>query len=170
MQNEVQTVASVDLTRYVGDWFEIARLPLKWEDDKAQDITATYSFSDDGSVIVDNRCINADGKPIQAVGKATPSDSTNAKLSVTFLPVGLRWLPFTKGDYWILKVDPAYTVALVGTPDRTHLWLLSRTPVVGDEIKQQYLAHAIEQGFSLDQLIEPVQTGAKVDDPSFKSG
>ncbi len=103
----VRAVPSLDLTRYLGRWYEICRLPLKFEDAEATDISATYSLKDDGSIHVDNRCFDAKRKPTQAVGEAKATDDTMAKLKVNFLPAGLRWLPFTDGDYWVLKIDDA---------------------------------------------------------------
>ncbi len=157
--NEVVTITHVDLDRYLGTWFEICRLPLRWEDESAEDITATYSLNDDGSIQVDNRCIDEDGKPVRALGQAIPTDQSNAKLTVTFLPEYLRWIPFTKGDYWILALADDYSVALVGTPDRKNLWLLARNHHLPDEIKENYLTAARTQGFDLSKLITPKQSG-----------
>ena len=97
-QQEVVPVAHLDLQRYLGDWFEICRLPMKWEDTTASDITASYSLQDDGKVRVDNRCLDAEGQPTQSIGEAETVGEETSKLTVTFLPEFLRWLPFTKGD------------------------------------------------------------------------
>src|SRR5690606_32171966 len=128
------TVGALDLDRYLGTWYEIGRLPLRQEDDHASDVTATYSRRDDGAILVDNRCRDAEGQPVQAMGRATPDDRRAGRLSVSFLPAGLRWVPFTEADYWVLKLDAEYRVALVGTPDREHLWLLSREPQLDAQI------------------------------------
>lgn len=166
----ITTVARVDLSRYLGRWFEICRLPLKWEDETATDITASYSLNDDGKIRVDNRCFNAEGRPTQSIGEATPVDETNSRLKVTFLPEFIRWLPFTSGDYWIIKLDPNYQIALVGTPDRKNLWLLSRTPDLDEATKQEYLAEARQQGFDLAALITPRHTGREVTDAMIEKG
>ncbi|WP_036505032.1 lipocalin family protein [Novosphingobium sp. AP12] len=163
----IATVAQLDLDRYLGAWFEICRLPLKWEDAQARDITATYSLEADGSIKVDNRCIDEDGKPDQAIGQAVPTGASKARLKVSFLPQYLRWLPFTKGDYWVMQVAPDYTVALVGTPDRANLWLLSRTPNLSDEVRGDYLSSAAAQGFNLATLITPLQSGNVVSDAAL---
>lgn len=167
-QPSVTAVRHVDLNKYLGDWFEICRLPLKWEDEHAADITATYSLADNGKIRVDNRCLNNEGKSTQAVGLAEPIDETHAKLTVSFMPQLLRWIPFTNGDYWILKLADDYSVALVGTPNREHLWLLARQPRVGAEIERMYLNEAVSQGFDLSKIIHPVQSGRKVEDVSFE--
>ncbi|RLP21960.1 lipocalin family protein [Mesorhizobium sp. YM1C-6-2] len=161
---EVTAIPKLDLNKYLGRWYEICRLPLRWEDETATDITATYSLNGDGNIKVDNRCFDEDGKPSQAIGEAEPVDDTNSRLKVTFLPEYVRWLPFTKGDYWVLKIDPAYSTALVGTPDRKYLWVLSRQPQIADDTKAEFLAEARRQGFNLTNLITPRHTGHEVTD------
>jgi apolipoprotein D and lipocalin family protein len=160
----VTAVPSVDLRRYLGRWYEICRLPLKWEDETATDITANYSLNEAGNIRVDNRCFDAKGKPSQAIGEAVPVDGANSRLKVTFLPEYVRWLPFGRGDYWILKLDPEYRTALVGSPDRKYLWLLSRAPSVEEGVLQDYLGAALSQGFRLSRLITPRHTGREVTD------
>lgn len=163
----VASVGSLDLDRYLGLWFEIGRLPLRWEDDNATDITAEYSLQDDGSVRVDNRCLDDDGKPTRAIGRATPVDGKPGQLQVSFLPELLRWIPFTKGDYWVLKIDDGYTVSLVGTPDRKNLWLLARDPQIDADTQAVYLDEAVRQGFDLTEWITPKQSGNRVTDDQF---
>ncbi len=157
--NAPATVASVDLARYLGTWFEIARLPMRHEPEDFTDITAHYSLQDDGKVRVRNRALDGKGELEESVGEASVVDAGNSKLEVTFLPEGLRWIPFTKGDYWILKLDPDYTTALVGSPDRKYLWLLSRQPDIDAATKQEYLEHAGREGFDLEDLIHTPHTG-----------
>jgi apolipoprotein D and lipocalin family protein len=152
--DEPQTVPSVDLDRYLGTWYEIARLPLRHVPADYTDITATYSLNPDGTVRVDNRAFNGEGEPEQSVGEAIVLEgSGNAKLEVSFMPDGLKWIPFTTGDYWILRLDEDYRTALVGTPDRKHLWLLSRTPTPDASTRQSFLDTAAQQGFELGELI-----------------
>lgn len=160
----VQSVSELDLTKYVGQWFEIGRLPLKWEDHNASCITAHYALAEDGSVTVDNRCFDENGEPTQSLGRALPVDGEPGQLTVSFLPKLLRWLPFTEGDYWVLKIDPEYTVSLVGTPDRKNLWLLARDWDLPEAIKAEYLTEARAQGFDLSAWITPAQDGQVVSD------
>lgn len=167
---DVTAVPNLDLRRYLGRWYEICRLPLKYEDATATDITATYSLDDDGGVRVDNRCFDEDGEPSQALGKATPVDDSKSRLKVTFLPEYIRWIPFTSGDYWVLKIDPDYKIALVGTPDRKFLWLLARQPDLPDATRDEFLAEARRQGFDLSGLITPRHTGKEVTDAMVKHG
>ncbi|OBI00416.1 lipocalin family protein [Mycobacterium sp. E2733] len=163
-QSDVTSVGSLDLSRYSGLWYEIGRLPLRWEDADASDITAEYTPEGDGSVRVDNRCIDKAGRPSQAIGRATRVNGQAGRLQVSFLPQFLRWIPFTRGDYWVLKIDDAYTVALVGTPDRKYLWLLAREPHIDHATEAANLAEATRQGFDLAKWITPRQSGGRVTD------
>jgi apolipoprotein D and lipocalin family protein len=162
--SDVTAIPSLDLNRYLGKWYEICRLPLRWEDTGATDITARYFLNESGTVRVDNRCFDEEGEPTRAVAEATPQDEAKSRLKVNFLPEYLRWLPFTSGDYWVLKIDADYTTSLVGTPDRKNLWILSRTPELSTAIREDYLAEARRQGFDLSELITPVHTGRDVTD------
>lgn len=158
--SEPQTVPSVDLARYLGTWYEIARLPMRYEHADFTDITATYSLNADGSVRVDNRARNGKGEWEESMGEATVVDgSGNAKLRVSFMPGGLKWVPFTKGDYWILQLDENYQSALVGSPDRKYLWLLSRQPVMEEPDRVAFMTTAREQGYVLADLIHTPHTG-----------
>ncbi|MDX0289454.1 lipocalin family protein [Sinorhizobium meliloti] len=165
---EVTAIPRLDLNRYLGRWYEIVRLPLKYEEDAATDITADYSLDNDGKIRVDNRCFDNNNQPKQALGQAEPVDATNAKLKVNFLPAALRWIPFTDGDYWVLKIDPEYRVALVGTPDRKFLWVIARESAISESTLEDYLAEARRQGFDLKNLIRPRHTGREVSDAMFE--
>lgn len=164
----VTSVESLDIQRYCGLWYEIGRLPLRWEDADAADITAYYTLEGDGSLRVDNRCRDKRGAPSQAIGRATAVSGKPGRLEVSFLPGLIRWIPFTKGDYWVLKVDAAYTVALVGSPDRKYLWLLAREPRIDEATRDAYLAEATRQGFDLKNWITPEQSGGRVTDDLLK--
>jgi apolipoprotein D and lipocalin family protein len=156
--NDVTAIRSLDLSRYLGTWYEIARLPMRHEPADGTDVSAHYSLDEDGKVRVQNRC-RVDGEVEESVGQATPIDAGNSRLEVTFLPEGLRWIPFTKGDYWVLKLDPEYRFALVGTPNRDFLWLLAREPRIDPLVRQAYLDEATRQGFDLSRLIDTPHTG-----------
>lgn len=164
---DVTAVEDLDLDRYLGRWYEIARLPLRFEDDAATNVTAHYSLEPDGSVRVDNRCLDAHGEPTQALGRGTVGDSP-AHLKVTFLPPALRWIPFTEADYWVLKIDADYQHALVGTPDRKFLWVLARTPTIEDATERELLAEAARQGFDLSSLVRAEQDGGTVTDDQLQ--
>ncbi|NIJ69320.1 lipocalin family protein [Xanthomonas sp. 60] len=155
---DLKTVPDLKLPRYLGTWYEIARLPMRHEPEACTDVSANYSLKDNGNVRVHNRCRMA-GEIEEAVGEATVVDNDSARLAVSFLPKGLRWLPFTKGDYWVIQIAPDYSVSLVGSPDRKYLWLLARTPNLDRTVQDHYLAAARLQGFDLTDLIHTPHTG-----------
>ena len=159
MSHDIPTVSNFNLTQYLGTWYEIARLPMQHQPEDSTDISAVYSLNENGNVRVQNRCLDADGKLDESIGEATIVDAENGKLEVSFLPEGLRWVPFTKGDYWVLKLDGNYQTALVGEPNMKYLWLLHRTPTIDETTKQQYLAYAESLGYHLSDLIDTVHTG-----------
>ena len=147
----LRTTAFVDLDRYLGRWYEIARLPTRFERDMTH-VTAEYSRDPDGSIRVVNSGRKA-GKEKTATGRATVTDpATNAKLEVSFF-----W-PF-KGNYWVLELDSAYQWALVGEPGREYLWILSRQPRLNPEVVRNLVARARLDGFPVEQLIFTQQTG-----------
>ena len=157
---EPLAVPSLDLDRYLGAWYEIARLPMRHEPPQWTDISATYTLNDQGNVRVRNRALDEDGRVQESIGEGVPVEgSGNAKLRVSFLPEGLRWVPFTKGDYWVLRVDPDYRTALVGDPERKYLWLLHRDPVIDAALRDDFLGTARAQGYDLADLIDTPHTG-----------
>ncbi len=156
---ELTVVPKVDLKKYAGQWYEIARLPNRFQKQCTGDVTATYFLQDDGTIKVVNRCRNEEGGLEEAVGQAklNSDDSSNAKLKVRFAPKLLSFLPFVWGNYWIIDLDSDYTYAVVGEPDRQYLWILSRTPVIDEEKLQSILASIRAKGYDLTQLIKTKQ-------------
>lgn len=153
------TAPAVDLPRYLGIWYEIARLPMRHEPRDFTDISATYTQEDDGRIRVRNRALDGDGVLQESVGEARVVDRADpSRLEVTFLPEGLRWIPFTKGDYWILRVDPEYRTALVGSPDFRFLWLLHRETPLDAARREDFLRTARSLGYALDDLIDTPHT------------
>ena len=156
------TVPTVDLARYLGTWYEIARLPMRHEPADYTDVSATYSLEADGAVRVQNRAFDGKRELQESIGQAKPAKpGDNTKLEVTFLPEGLRWIPFTKGDYWILRLDSDYRTALVGSPDYEYLWLLHREPMLDAATRDDYLDTARTLGYDLDRLILTPHTGQR---------
>ncbi len=143
--NPVASVASVDLTRYSGKWFEIASFPMFFQRKCVANTTAEYQSNVSGGIRVVNRCATEKGVD-EAVGVATVvSGFGNSRLKVSFF-----W-PFS-GDYWILGLDPEYRFAVVGSPNRKYLWILSRTPQLPAPLLDAALAVAQAQGFDLKEL------------------
>lgn len=151
----LQTVQSVDLNRYMGTWYEIASFPQRFQKGCVAS-TATYSLRNDGKVSVFNQCRNEtlDGKLRSAKGTAWVVDKrTNAKLKVRFF-----W-PFS-GDYWIIDLGRNYEFAVVGHPNRTYLWILSRKPQMDSGTYAALLQRLKAQGYDLSHLkrtLQPLQ-------------
>ena len=146
------TARSVDLERYQGLWYEIARLPNSFEED-CEGVTAEYALRDDGLISVVNTCRknSADGPVDVAKGRArVVNEDTNAELKVSFF--GPFW-----GDYWILDLDDDYTLSLVGEPAGRYLWILSRTPTVADDVLAEAIAKLDAFGYNTDALYYPQQ-------------
>jgi apolipoprotein D and lipocalin family protein len=153
-KDTLPTVSSVDLTRYAGTWYEIARLPT-WFQRHCVDSKAVYTSRPDGAFRVHNECVTDSGGVEQAEGVATVVDaSTNARLLVLFDNFFARLFGSSHdGNYWILSLDPEYRTAMVGTPDRRYLWILSRSPQLDDESYQRLVQRAKELGFPVPDLI-----------------
>ena len=150
-KDDLEVVQSVDLSRYVGRWYEIARLPNSFQKKCAGAVTADYRMREDGKIEVINQCRKASGEYAKAEGKAKIVDKkTNAKLKVTFF-----W-PFY-GDYWILDLGPNYEYAVVGEPDRKYLWILSRSPRMDEALFQQLLDKMEAKGFNTEMMIRTSQ-------------
>lgn len=153
------TVQSVDLNKYAGLWYEIARYPNKFQDQCLSDVTAEYVLENDGGIAVINKCKTDKDKIEEAKGKARIKDKqTNAKLEVRFAPKVLSFLSNVWGDYWILDVGKNYEYALVGSPDRKYLWVLSRTPQLNNEKYESMMQIAKQEGFIPDKLIKTRQS------------
>jgi len=148
----VRTVASVDLDRYLGQWYEIARYPNRFQRNCAGDVTATYAPRSDARIDVINRCRAADGAVIEARGVARVVDATSAKLKVRFAPAVLSPLPFVWGDYWIIGLAADYSWAVVASPDRRYLWILARTPALDSGQRAAALDAARTNGFDVEHL------------------
>ena len=140
------TVSYVDIQKYSGLWYEIAKMPNSFQDQCAYGTTAEYVIEEDGDIAVINRCYEEDGNLDVAEGVARIVDTmTNAKLEVSFVSfLGIR--PFW-GDYWIIGRDEDYTYAVVGHPERTYGWILSRTPSLPSETLQEIFELLRQQGY-----------------------
>lgn len=152
------TVPAVDIGRYLGRWYEVARLPNPEEDGGGRhcvDVTATYTGRPDGTVDVVNAARDGDsGRRLRVIrGRARAVDPTNAKLRVTFFHL-------FGGNYWVLGLDPDYRWALVGTPSRRRLWLLSRTPALDPAAYGRAMAIAATQGYDPAEIRPTAQSDA----------
>lgn len=140
------TVETVDIARYMGKWYEIAKYPVVFENG-CYGVTAEYSLNDDGTVRVLNTCRNADGGIASTIeGYASATDpTTNAKLMVYFFgPFG--------APYWILELGENYEYAVVGDPTRSFFWILSRTTQLDDTTYESILSRMPDWGYDPARL------------------
>ena len=151
----LRVVGSVDLARYQGRWYEVARLPNRFEEKCAGDVTAEYTLRADGRVGVVNSCRRKTGETTAAEGVARLADrrGPNSRLKVRFAPSFLSFLPFVWGDYQIIELAPDYSHAVVGSPDRKYLWILSRNPRMDEATYLRLVEAAGSQGFDVSRLI-----------------
>ena len=157
-QQPLRVAESVDLQRYAGKWYEIARIPNKFQDRCARDVVAQYTLRADSRIDVVNQCRNADGGVEQARGIARKGKSgNNAALQVRFAPAILSFLPNVWGDYWIIAIGPDYTWSVVGTPSRDYLWILSRTPAMSANGYEQAIEIAKGNGFDATRIVKTPQ-------------
>ncbi len=157
---ELTVVPHVDLNKYAGLWYEIARLPNGFQQQCVEDVTARYTVLGDGTVKVVNSCRKENREMDEAEGKVkgVGNDTSNAKLKVRFAPAILSFLPFVWGDYWIVDLASDYSYAVVGEPTRKYLWVLSRTPVM-DEVKLSIILDSAKaKGYDLTSLMRTRQS------------
>ena len=148
------TVGHVDLQRYQGVWYEQARLPMFFQRDCVRSV-ARYSLLENGNVEVVNRCETKNGEWKEARGEAEPQQpGSTDRLWVRFDNWFSKLFPdLTKGHYWVLYLDQEYSVALVGSPDREFLWLLSRDIQLDAGTRQRLLDEAEKRGYDTSELI-----------------
>ena len=146
-----QTVNQVDLNKYIGLWYEIAKIPNSFQDQCAYGTTAEYKLLEDGNIQVINKCFKEDGEADVADGLAKVVDKkTNSKLEVSFFSI-LGFRPFW-GDYWIIGLDDNYQWAIVGSPNRKYGWILSRTQSLPDETMNKIFSILKDQFYNPDEF------------------
>lgn len=147
---DLPTVKNVEIERYTGTWYEIARFEHFFEKG-CKNVTATYAIKKDGDLKVINRCtMIKDDEQKEATGVAYATDQSNSKLKVSF------FRPFY-GDYQIIALGENYEYALVGSPSKEYLWILSRTKTLPQATKQKLLDKAAALGFDTDKFIWTIQ-------------
>lgn len=151
---------ALDLERYQGRWYEIARLPNRFQDQCIGDVTAEYELLGDSRVRVINRCRQAGGgwSEVEGVARRDRSDGRVAALEVRFAPRWLSFLPFVWGEYRVMVLDEAYRYALVGSGDREFLWILARQPGLPTAVFDRLVAEARRQGFDTSRLERTAHT------------
>ena len=149
----VNTIATLDVPRYMGTWYEIAKFPNRFQAKCVANTRAKYLTQTDGSVQVLNSCVTADGSTIDALGLAKQvGNSTSPKLQVRFAPAWLSFLPMVWGDYWVIDLDTDYQLAAVSDATREYLWVLSRAPQVNTKAYDALLDRLKAQHFDVKKL------------------
>ena len=168
-RSPVRSVPAVDLVRYAGRWYEVARFPNRFQAKCAGETTADYELLPDGQIRVVNACRLANGDVTRAEGRArlAHAGGPTSTLKVRFAPRFLSFLPFVWGDYWILDLTDDYRAVLVGSPNRAYLWILSRTPELDAPTYDRMVAAAAAQGFDVTRL---VRSPARVNGASAAPG
>ena len=149
----VRTIAALDVPRYLGTWYEIAKFPNWFQKKCVSNTKAVYTAKPDGNLRVLNSCSTANGEISEAEGLARqigPKDSP--KLEVRFAPEWLSFLPMVWGDYWVIDLDSQYQVAAVSDPKREYLWVLSRTPQLDPKVYDDLLQRLKQQQFDIQKL------------------
>ena len=158
----LESITSLDVPRYMGTWYEVAKYPNWFQRRCIANTSATYAMQANGMLQVVNRCQKEDGSITDALGAAKQvGDATSPKLEVRFAPAWLSFLPFVWGNYWVIDLDPQYQLAAVSEPTRKYLWILSRTQTVEPKAYEALLQRLKEKGFNLDAIEISKQTTAK---------
>jgi apolipoprotein D and lipocalin family protein len=154
----VSTIATLDVPRYMGTWYEIAKFPNRFQAKCIANTRARYLAQTDGSVQVLNSCVTVDGSTIDALGRAIQVGATTSpKLQVRFAPAWLSWLPQVWGDYWVIDLDADYQLVAVSDSKREYLWVLSRTPQVNVKAYDALLERLKAQHFEVQKLEHTTQ-------------
>jgi apolipoprotein D and lipocalin family protein len=165
----LQAVDSVDLSRYLGRWYQVAHYPNKFQSQCVTDTTANYRLLPTGRIEVVNQCKTSDGTTDKAVGEARLAQPrildipvgkvvSTSKLQVRFAPAVLGWIPGIWAPYWVIQLAPDYRYAVVSEPGRDYLWILSRTPTLTPQDRADIDAKLQQQGFDLGRLQEDPHT------------
>lgn len=146
-------IAALDVPRYMGTWYEIAKYPAWFQRRCVSGTSAQYSLLEGGRVQVLNRCKMANGEWNEALGVARQlGGATSAQLKVRFAPDWLSFIPMVWGDYWVVALDPQYQWSIVSEPSRQYLWILSRTPTLPRATYEQLLQQLGSMGFDLQKI------------------
>ncbi|HHS50604.1 MAG TPA: hypothetical protein ENN07_05760 [candidate division Zixibacteria bacterium] len=148
-KDPLETVGSVDLERYLGRWFEVARYPTRFQNESCVVATADYSLMDNGQIRVLNTCWkdHADGEmQDKAEGRAKSVSDNNSRLKVSF------FRPFW-ANYWIIDLGHDYEYAVVSAPSRKYLWILCRESSMDTALFDEIVARLESRGFQRERLL-----------------
>lgn len=147
------SINALDVPRYMGTWYEIAKYPAWFQEKCVADTRAEYSLLPGGKVQVTNLCRQENGGMKEAVGSARQiGEKTSSRLEVRFAPAWLSFIPAVWGDYWVIDLDPQYQLVAVSDPKREYLWILSRTTKVDSAVYDALLGRLTRKGFDLQRI------------------
>ena len=157
----LKPIPSLDVPRYLGVWYEVAKFPNWFQKKCDSDTSAQYSLRPDGQLQVLNQCRLKSGEMEQALGQARQiGGPSSATLQVRFAPAWLSFLPFVWGNYWVVDLDEGYSLAAVSEPSREYLWILSRSPVVDGARYAALLERLRAMGLDVGRLEKSVHQQA----------
>ena len=147
------SIATLNVPRYMGVWYEIAKFPNRFQKMCVGNTKAEYSLKADGNVQVTNRCLLESGEMNEAIGAARQIGAADSpRLKVRFAPAWLSFIPAVWGDYWVIDIDEGYQLVAVSEPRREYLWVLSRTPKVERKAYDNLLDRLKEKGLDIHRL------------------
>ncbi len=152
--SNLQTVSAVDIKRYMGTWFEIARTPNMYQKNCVGEVKATYTLLANNQVGGLNVCRKANGElyKISTIGQI--QDTTNSKISFKITSSWLRFIPMIRADYWIIDLADDYSYAAIATPDAKNLWIVARQPTLAESSYQQIVQRVAKLGLKTEQLVK----------------
>jgi apolipoprotein D and lipocalin family protein len=149
----LEPIESLDIPRYMGRWYEIAKYPNWFQKRCVSNTTAEYSLESDGTVKVVNQCIQEDERLNIVIGSAHQDEhDRSSKLKVRFAPQWLSFVPFVWGNYWVIDLDKDYSVSVVSEPKREYLWILSRKPQMNEVQYSMLLMKLKTLGFDISRI------------------
>src|SRR5262245_12899625 len=152
-------VVKLDYLRYEGRYYEIARLYNFRERDCGSDVVVTFVRRTDGDVSFVNQCIETDRSWIMDIGRLVTTGSDQKPGELWFRADSIGWAPWFNGTYRLIELAGDFSYAMIGDPDGSRLWILSRTRQMDEQTYQRLVARASERGYETSKLIRVVQTG-----------
>ena len=153
-EGELRTIPTLDVPRYMGTWYEIAKYPNRFQKKCVKDTRADYALLTNGALQVTNRCTLESGEVDVVVGAGRQvGEARSPKLEVRFAPDWLSFIPWVWGNYWVIDLDPEYQLVAVSEPKREYLWILARTPTVNPRAYEELVARLEKQGLDSRKIV-----------------
>lgn len=152
-------VVQLDYLRYEGRYYEIARLYNRRERNCGSDVVVTFVRRTEGDVSFINQCIETNKSSIMDIGRLVTTGSDQKPGELWFRPDLIGWAPWFNGTYRLIELSGDFRYAMLGDPDGSKLWILSRSRQMDDQTYQRLVARAAERGYDTSKLIRTAQTG-----------